>query len=178
MSKRPEEVKLSKAEGEELIGRIRSSDLSGSDQKLLVKLIRFYFWLTLALQETKLSIKRLKELLFGKGSRRKGGKDDSDGDKGGGSLAGSDGGSSTSSSAPSDSDDCAQKPPKRGHGRRSATEYTGAEQRYCQHGDLAAGQRCPLCGHGTLYELPSGVELRLDGNALISAVRYEKMSRS
>ena len=35
------------------------------------------------------------------------------------------------------------------------------------------GERCPACGRGTLYRLPPGVEMRLDGNALVSAVRYE-----
>ncbi len=35
------------------------------------------------------------------------------------------------------------------------------------------GERCPACGRGTLYRLPAGVEVRLDGNALLSAVRYE-----
>src|SRR5262249_41496763 len=38
---------------------------------------------------------------------------------------------------------------------------------------LAVGQRCPVCGQGTLYELPPGVEMRLDGHALLSAIRYE-----
>ena len=35
------------------------------------------------------------------------------------------------------------------------------------------GERCPACGRGQLYRLPPGVEMRLDGNALLSAVRYE-----
>ena len=35
------------------------------------------------------------------------------------------------------------------------------------------GQRCPVCGQGTLYELPPGVEIRIDGQALLSALRYE-----
>jgi transposase len=35
------------------------------------------------------------------------------------------------------------------------------------------GERCPACGRGRLYQLPSGIERRLDGNALLSAVRYE-----
>jgi hypothetical protein len=37
---------------------------------------------------------------------------------------------------------------------------------------LAPGQRCPVCGQGTLYALPPGVEMRIDGNALLSAMRY------
>jgi hypothetical protein len=30
-----------------------------------------------------------------------------------------------------------------------------------------------VCGQGTLYALPAGVEIRIDGNALLSAIRYE-----
>jgi hypothetical protein len=38
---------------------------------------------------------------------------------------------------------------------------------------LAVGQRCPVCGQGPLYALPPGVEIRLDGQALLSAIRYQ-----
>jgi hypothetical protein len=38
---------------------------------------------------------------------------------------------------------------------------------------LAVGQRCPVCGQGNLYQLPAGVEVRIDGHALLSAMRYE-----
>jgi hypothetical protein len=43
----------------------------------------------------------------------------------------------------------------------------------CRHEELAVGQRCPVCGQCTLYQLPAGVEIRLDGNALLSAIHYE-----
>ena len=33
-------------------------------------------------------------------------------------------------------------------------------------------QRCPVCGQGNLYQLPAGVEIRLDGHALLSAMHY------
>jgi hypothetical protein len=58
--KSPEEVKLNREEGEALIERIKASDLRSEDQGLLVKLIGVYFWLTLALQETKISLSRSK----------------------------------------------------------------------------------------------------------------------
>ncbi len=35
------------------------------------------------------------------------------------------------------------------------------------------GERCPACGRGRLYQLSPGVEMRLDGNAFLSALRYE-----
>jgi transposase len=49
----------------------------------------------------------------------------------------------------------------------------GAERVECRHEAVAVGERCPVCGLGRLYQVPPGVELRIDGNALLSAIRYE-----
>jgi transposase len=51
--------------------------------------------------------------------------------------------------------------------------YKGAERVECRHEELAPGQRCPVCGQGTLYALPPSVEIRIDGQGLLSAMRYE-----
>src|SRR4029453_4706811 len=66
-----------------------------------------------------------------------------------------------------------KKLPPPGHGRHGADVYRAAETVECRHEELAVGERCPACGRGRLYQLPRGVEMRLDGNALLSAVRYE-----
>ena len=63
--KPPEDVRLSREEGEALIERIERNVLSAEDRRLLVKLLTFYFWLLFALREAKLSLKRLKALVFG-----------------------------------------------------------------------------------------------------------------
>jgi transposase len=39
--------------------------------------------------------------------------------------------------------------------------------------ELAVGERGPARGRGRLYQVPGGIEMRLDGHALRSAVRYE-----
>jgi transposase len=70
------------------------------------------------------------------------------------------------------------KPPRSGghypgYGRLGAEAYEGAERVECRHEEVAAGQRCPVCGQGRLYGLRPGVEIRIDGNALLSAIRYE-----
>ena len=59
-----------------------------------------------------------------------------------------------------------------GTGRLGAEVYAGATRVECHHEALAVGQRCPVCGHGTLYALPPGVEIRIHGHALLSAIRY------
>ena len=43
----------------------------------------------------------------------------------------------------------------------------------CRHDTLRVGEVCPVCGQGRLYGLPPGGERRIDGNALLSAIRYE-----
>jgi hypothetical protein len=63
----PEDVKLSREDGEALIERLHADTLTGEDRRLLVKLVRVYFWFTFALSETKISLKRLKRALFGDG---------------------------------------------------------------------------------------------------------------
>ena len=61
-----------------------------------------------------------------------------------------------------------------GTGRLGAAAYGGATRVECRHEELAVGQRCPVCGQGTLYQLPAGVEIRIDGNALLSALHYAR----
>jgi len=61
-----------------------------------------------------------------------------------------------------------------GTGRLGADVYGGAERAQCRHEELAVGQRCPVCGHGTCYERPPGVERRIDRHGRLSAMRYER----
>ena len=58
-------------------------------------------------------------------------------------------------------------------GVRAPQAYPGAERVICRHETLAVGERCPVCGRGRLYRVAPGVEIRIDGNALLSAIRYE-----
>src|SRR5262245_22759655 len=173
--KRPEEVTLSRAEGEALIERLERDALTAEDRRVLVKVLTFYFWLLFALREAKLSLKRLKALVFGeKAKKRKP-------PESGGSVGGSGGQGGREA--------VAAKPPGRqsagergqteaharqpGHGRQSAAVYQEAQRVECRHEELGVGERCPACGRGRLYRLPAGIEMRLDGHALLSAVRYE-----
>lgn len=172
--KQPEDVQLSREAGEALIERIERNTLSAEDRQLLVKLLTFYFWLLFALREAKLSLKRLKALVFGE--KPKPPKPPAAGGTAGGgspdeqetaTRAAPDGSSAAAAPTPE------KKPPPPGHGRHGADVYRAAQTVECRHEALAVGERCPACGRGTLYRLPPGVEMRLDGNALLSAVRYE-----
>jgi transposase len=162
-----------------------------ADCDLLIQVMRWYFWLVWTVQEANLSLKRLRTVLFGKVQNMAKSpasqsvsavappKD---------TLTGA-GESSSGSLLPAVSGEVEPHvtvgsaaaetipKPRGGHrpgtGRLGADAYAGAERIACRHEELAVGQRCPVCGQGTLYALPPGVELRLDGNALLSALRYE-----
>jgi hypothetical protein len=173
----PAEVQLSPKDGEALRQRLEGDALTADDRRVLGQILQWYFWLLFALQEAKFSLKRLRAMLFGdKPKKRQGGSP-------GGSSAtgGSDGGTHTGlleagGNAPKAEADGHQPSTgghRPGHGRQGAEAFVGAERLECRHEELAVGERCPVCGQGRLYRLPPGVAIRIDGNALLKAVRYE-----
>lgn len=167
--KQPDDVKLSRDEGDALIERVKANTLTEADRRVVVKLIELWFWLGFALTEAKLSVKRLKRLLFGQGRNSE--NDDNEEPPSGGGDASPPPADSAAPSPPDEADKPAK--PRRGHGRKSAQAYTGATVVTCCHETLGVGEVCPACGRGKLYRLPPGVELRIDGHALLSAMRYE-----
>jgi hypothetical protein len=170
--KRPEDVTLSREEGEALLARLEANTLTAEDRRVLGKVLTFYFWLLFALREAKRSLKRLKALVFGE--KPKPPKPPSSGGATGGGSGGENEMPSSAShgvSAPAPVSLPEKKPPPPGHGRQGADVYRAAQIVECRHEELAVGERCPACGRGRLYRLPPGVEMRLDGHALLSAVR-------
>ena len=188
MVKRPvDTLTLSAEEGEALIARVHLSHLPQVDAETVEWVIRMYFHVAFALQEGNLSTKRLRSLLFGTPPTPSPLPEES--------LATSQGdGEEARVSAVLDADaqpeatvaheappGASQRPegakPQGGHrpgtGRLGAAAYAGATRIECRHEELAVGQRCPVCGQGNLYALPAGGEIRIDGHALLSALRYE-----
>jgi len=189
-------VTLSAEEGEARIARVHQSNLGADDARVVEWVIRRYFWVAFALREAKRSVKRLRDVFFGPGRNAKAPPEPEaaapsselrgDGEGGGESapveedaagveVGGGDEGEEASQSEASPKAKGGHRP---GTGRLGAEAYVGASRVECHHEELAVGQRCPVCGQGTLDELPAdelpaGVEMRLDGHALLSAIRYE-----
>jgi len=187
---RPETITLSAAAGEAIIERLSVYAPSRSDCEILIQVLRGYFWLAAAVQEAKLSLTKLRTLLFGQGPKplprcEPEASSVSTSSRGDGEVAGAgaardaEGEWSTAAGSPPESVASAAETnkPQGGHrpgtGRLGADAYKGAARVECRHEALAVGQRCPVCGQGTLYALPPGVEMRIDGHALLSAIRYE-----
>jgi transposase len=158
-----------------LITRLERDALTAEDRRVLVKVLTFYFWLVFAVREAKLSLKRLKTLGFGEKPKRR-----EPPDSGGtGGSGGSGSGTATAPGGVSTPEQGAPEvsAPPAGHGRQGAAVYRAAQTVACRHEALAVGERGPACGRGRLYQLPPGIARRLDGQALLSAVRYELEKR-
>jgi hypothetical protein len=187
---RPETITLSAAAGEAIIERLSVYAPSRSDCAILIQVLRWYFWLVATVQEAKLSLKKLRTLLFGEGSKpptlcepaassvSASARGDSARVDDGAAREAAGGWCTDAGSQPAAVASAAEASQPRGGyrpgtGRLGAAAYTGAERVECRHAALAVGQRCPVCGQGTLYALPAGVEVRIDGHALLSAMHYE-----
>ena len=144
MTSPPDTVKLSREEGDALIERLQANTVTSDDRQLLVKLIQLYFWFTLALRETTISLKRLKWALLGEDKRRlpppSGGGGSSAGEAVGSAAAAGRatppaGSAATVEDPAAAAPEPAAAPPQRppGHGHQGADAYTGAAWVICRH---------------------------------------------
>ena len=61
----------------------------------------------------------------------------------------------------------------RGHGRNGAEAYRGAVRVDIPHPSLRAGDACPACGEGTIYDKAQGVLVRIAGQPPLAAKIYQ-----
>ena len=184
MQKPVDNLTLHAEDGEALIARVHLSNLPSSDAAKVEWVIRMYFYVVFALQEAKLSAKRLRALLCGtrpeplpEASLASSPADGAGTRTAAGLEAEAAGVAATANQVPPGAQQTPEQAKSRGGhrpgtGRLGAAAYVGATRVECRHEELAVGQRCPVCGQGTLYQLPAGVEIRLDGHALLSAIHY------
>jgi transposase len=173
--KQPEDVHLSREEGEALRARLEANTLTAEDRRVLGKVLTFYFWLLFALREAQLSLKRVKALVCGEKPKKREPPSSGGTPSGGGGRGGTEAKTEAlqavqavpPAAAP------AEKPRPPGHGRQGADGYRAAQTVACRHEELVVGERCPACGRGRLSRLRPGREMRLDGNALLAAGRSE-----
>jgi len=157
----PEEVQLRREAGEALRQRLAGDALTADDRRVLDQVLQWYFWLAFALQEAKMSLRRLRTLVFGKSPTAPacatfpvvGAGDE------GGSAEAAEGTEApetgTTRAVARSRTDVGGAAARRGghrpgHGHRSAEAYRGAERVACRHEELRAGERCPVCGQGRL----------------------------
>jgi hypothetical protein len=180
MANREDIPRTTPAEIEHLIEQLRGANLDQSSKDKIERLLRTVLTLAELLQRRNISIKKLRQMIFGRRTEKHHGKKAEGKEKK--SESGPTGNEATKASGDPDAQteqnfaERTEKPHRRGHGHRAASEYSGARKVHCRHGQLKAGDNCPspLCG-GRLYDLNEPtILLQFTGNPLITTTNYER----
>ncbi len=187
----PQPIEIEAAQVEQLIEKAQQGTLDAAEQQRLVPLLRTLVWLERTLLETRISLSKLKRILFGKKTekRPRKPKDADSGDEGGGHGSDGDGTGSDEGCGSDDPSANTTAPAsgmpegeqsgesntnkRRGHGRRAAADYPGATTVCCPHEQYRSGDRCRLCERGRLYPFRALVRLRFTGQPLALVTRFE-----
>ncbi len=172
----PEIVELTEEELDSLFTRIDSSTLSEEDKKLVKGAVRSNIWLRNVLEAGKLTLYKLKRLIFGFRSEKRKKPEESQEEA---KEEECEEGTLPSSpfipideNVPSNQTGEDEIKPK-GHGRIGADAYPDAEKVVISHPTLKAGDPCPEeCG-GSLYNIPPGIFIRVKGQNIVRVVKYQ-----
>jgi transposase len=168
--KTPEIIEVDDKQLDDVVRRAEKS-LDQKDAELIRAVFESYAYVSELVDDKNTSIRRLRQLFFGARTEK------TDAVVTGTADSQQDPASSEPSTEDSDddeSDESDENPTKKkGHGRHRAEAYRGAEQIEVPHETLEAGDACPECQQGTVYEKPPGVVVRIIGQAPLAATVYE-----
>src|SRR5262249_37758385 len=147
---------------------------------MITRLLRTLLYVVGLLEEKKVTLLRLKELVFGKKSekmkRREGEKDEPKDEP---ERGVEEGGKGEQSQRPKNEHLAGVEGEKRGrkpgHGRRSSSEYPGARKVHCRHQQLVSGSTCPKPNcRGKIYRERPHQFIQFTGQPAITATQYEQ----
>jgi transposase len=179
MAKEDETPRTNPAEIENLIKQIRGTNLEPGAKEKIERLLRTVLTLVEVLQRKNTSIKKLRQMIFGKRTERHQTKKAEVQEKEGESEKSDDGQPKASGDQDARSERLANenkdKPKWKGHGRRAASDYSGARIIKCRHERLKIGDNCPSSCGGKLYDLNEPTTLiQFTGQPLITATNYQR----
>lgn len=158
--KKPERLEMDDGSIAELSMRLDQRKLQETDYQQLKVILDTVRYLSLIVQQKATSIQRLLRMIFG-GSTEKTS-----------SVLGDQ--SPDQPPAETPATDEKEKPKRKGHGRRAAGTYHGAQKITVRHETLRAGCPCPACKDAKLYDMDEpAVLLRLYAQPIINATAYD-----
>jgi transposase len=175
MRSTPQIIDVDNAQLEEVLHRVEQS-LDDKDVALIRALVEAYRYVVDLVDDKNTSMGRLRQLLFGARTEKTnavlGRKTDlHDAPPTNGAAADTE---SASGAVDSDgSKETDRAPARPGHGRNGADAYRGAERINVPHPSLSAGDPCPTCGEGTVYDKAPGVLVRITGQPPLTATIYQ-----
>ncbi len=170
----PEIIEVDSPRLEEVLGRAEQA-LPPEDVALIRAVVEAYRYVVDLVDDKNTSIGRLRQLLFGSRTEKTkavlGRKADlRDAPPANGAAADTE---SVSGEADIDgSNETDEAPARKGHGRNGADVYRGAERIDVPHASLKAGDPCPACEDGIVYDKAPGVLVRVTGQPPLAATIY------
>jgi transposase len=171
---------------EDVLRRVEHT-LDAKDAELIRALVQSYRYVTGLVEDKNVSLRRLRQLLFGASTEKTAAVlgrmtdksdataplDDALPDAPPSTAAAADASNKNASYEDTSDATDATETAAPGHGRNGADAYPGAEQRAVRHPTLDAGDSCPACSDGIVYEKDPGVLVRITGQAPLAATIYQ-----
>ena len=163
MRNSPELIEVDNAELEDVLRRVEGS-LDEKDAALIRAVFESYAYVSEVMEDKNTTIRRLRQMFFGSRTEKTEAvvksKSETPDAASGEAVADEEKGDASASAS------------SKGHGRNGAEAYQGAERIDVPHPSLSAGDACPSCGDGTVYDKIPGVLVRITGQAPLAAKVY------
>ena len=175
MRNAPQIIEVNNAQLEEVLHRVEQS-LDEQDVTLIRAVFQSYLYVTDLVEDKNTSIRRLRQLLFGARTEKTDAVVGQRSDKPETTMprGAANGTESAAREGATEAPEVADTEPARpGHGRNSADAYRGAARVHVPHPSLGAGDPCPACCQGTVYEKVAGVLVRITGQPPLAATIYQ-----
>jgi transposase len=171
----PEIIEVDSPRLEEVLSRAEQA-LPQEDVELLRAVVGAYRYVVALVDDKNTSIGRLRQLLFGSRTEKTDAvlgrqADRPDAPPANGAAADSE--SANGEVGIDGSSETDEAPARKGHGRNGADAYRGAERIDVPHASLQAGDPCPACDKGIVYEKAPGVLVRITGQPPLTATIYQ-----
>jgi transposase len=172
MRNSPELVEVDSTRLEEVLRRVEQS-LDEKDAALVRAVFESYAYVSDLVEDKNTSIRRLRQLFFGASTETTAavvGQKTRTPEAALPCDAGADPGLAAGVGNTDESNAAAAS---KGHGRNGAEAYRGATRIDVPHPSLTAGDACPACGQGTVYDKAPGVLVRITGQPPLAAMIYQ-----
>ena len=178
--RKPRRMDLKLDELKDILDRAKAA-LSDDDHATLSAAVDTLAFLTQELEVKGVTIDRLRQLIFGASTEktkavlaRVAPDAQTPGEAAATDSGDTAGAAAADEGAATEQGDAGSKPKRRGHGRKAAADYTGADKVEIPHPDLAHGDPCPECPKGKVYRLKQpAVLVRIRGVAPLKGTVYE-----
>jgi transposase len=171
----PEIVEVDNTQLEEVLHRVEQA-LDEKDATLIRAVFASYVYVTDLVEDKNTSIRRLRQLLFGARTEKTDAVVGRRGEQREESPQRDVAANTELAAGEADSGVSAEETTEtttQGHGRNGADAYQGAERIAVPHPSLRAGDPCPVCDQGTVYEKAPGVVVRISGQPPLRATIYQ-----